>query len=213
MINPNPAPDSPYLGTEFWNRMHGKRNERWLTGSFLSSYTSFFVPHFNPSNKAVLEIGCGLAVATKQIARVAQELWVVDISPTALERAKAAGAKETVIIGHDKLPPNYFDLAISYLVVQHMRDWEVKDQFRYVIPSLKPDGKFCVQFLTRTDVEGDYNEMLRAGTVSRSVARFKELVKGAGGVVLDRVPTKDFRNDTTDNIPVIWNGFIVGKGK
>lgn len=216
MINPNPEPTSPYLGTDFWNQKHRKLNERWLTGSRLSSYVSFFHSYFNPTNKAVLEVGCGLAVATKQIAKVAEELWVVDISPQALERARGAGAAGTALVSdtiHVFIPQDHFDLAISYLVVQHMRDHEVLHQLNYVLDALKPDGIFCVQFLTRTDVDGDYNEMLRAGTVSRSVARFEALVQQAGGKVIDQMPTRDFRNDTTDNIPVIWNGFIVGKGK
>jgi SAM-dependent methyltransferase len=211
------APDTetiqaPYLSRQFWDRKHDKACQKWLTGSRLSSYLSFFGPQADPGNKNVLEVGCGLAVATKAMATRAKDLWVVDVSTPAIERARGAGAIPVhVNDAHSELPHDYFDLAISYLVIQHIHDWQARDQIRYVLKALSRGGIFCIQYLTRTDVEGDSVPMYGSGTISRSPSFMRALIEEAGGIIVDVMATKDFQNETTEYIPVQWNGYIVGR--
>ena len=104
------------LSERFWEVKHQKESTAWLTGARLQNYTRFF--GVDPAGKRVLEIGCGMCIATKELAEVASDLWVVDVAPSALVRAHAyVGDKALHVREEIRLPSNYFDLVISLLKV------------------------------------------------------------------------------------------------
>ena len=117
---------------DWWEKAHHIAAKKWLTGSSLDSYLKFFDAE-DVYNKAhyILEIGCGTCVATKQMDDVGKNLTVLDISQQAL---KTASQWATIVhsSGIKLLPANYFNLAISYLVAQHMNDTDLQDQLTYV---------------------------------------------------------------------------------
>ncbi len=198
------------LSPSWWESKHLVKSERWLTGTRIKRYEDFFAIDFR--GRKVLEIGCGLAKATRQIAQVAEELWVVDISNTARIRASEAGA--TAIILEDSphaLPKGYFDLVVSHLVTHHLLDEELKYPLGYAIESLNGEGVFAVQFMTIPEFAEPMTIRPKAGTVSRTPQYFEQMVIANGGQVVRKVPVLTFNNLTTEGYDLHWHGFIIGR--
>lgn len=187
------------FGETHWDLKHMEKDPKWLTGSNSNHYRHFFGVEFE--DRTVLEIGYGLGVATAEIKMVATDLWVIDISGVALHKAgRVVGKRKALSTSEvDKLPKDYFDLVISYVVAQHLTDKRLMEQLIYSMEGLNDWGKMALQFLT---VEGEeYKE--RGGGTARSPSYVENMVKGAGGKVVDEVaPLSNGAGD-------VWNGFII----
>jgi SAM-dependent methyltransferase len=167
----------------------------------LFNYEQFF--DIDVSDKNVLEIGCGKCKATREIQKLAKDLWVVDIAPTALARAaKIVGEEKAIHVDcapYD-LPFRHFHMVISYVVVQHLSDVEVAHQIRYALRALRGDGRYYVQFLTK---DGLHGLMTRGASISRHPELFARMIEDNGGEVVRQVePIKG-------TLKVYWNGFVV----
>ncbi|HWQ33935.1 MAG TPA: class I SAM-dependent methyltransferase [Blastocatellia bacterium] len=111
----------------------------------------------------VLEIGCGIGRMTRHLAEVFGEVTAVDVSGEMISRARErlAGLNnvrllETSGVDFRPLPDDYFDLAFSVYVFQHVPDAEVirsciTDAFR----TIRPGGllKFHTNGITVADYE------------------------------------------------------------
>ena len=190
---------------DWWETAHKSANRRWLTASALSSYLKFFDAE-DVYNKAhyILEIGCGTCVATKQMDDVGKNLTVLDISQQALKTASQWAT--TVHSSEIKLlPANYFDLAISHLVAQHMNDTDLQDQLTYVIKSLMDNGRFLLQFADAKNHPQEFTiRHEERGGMLRRPFQMTGLVENVGGKVIKNIERKINNN-------VMWYGYHIIK--
>lgn len=105
----------------------------------------------------ILDAGCGPGFLTRDLlAAGARRVVGVDVSPTmiALSRKRVGQAAEFVVadLGHPlELAPNQFDLIVSSLALDYVRDWSIplqgfhrllKDQGRLVFSVQHPMGSY-----------------------------------------------------------------------
>jgi hypothetical protein len=87
------------------------------------------------------------------------------------------------------VPVDMFDVAISHLVTQHMRDDDLMYQIQCVIKALKPSGIFAMQFAfawdsERNDLSNPEDILVKGGGVCRTLGRMIQLIQNAGGIVV-----------------------------
>ena len=107
----------------------------------------------DPRSIRALEIGCGAGRMTRALAETVGEIHAVDVSAEMVRRAKAAVEAQpnaNVYLSDgcslDALPDSGFQLALSYIVFQHIPDQEViESYFRDVASRLEPGGVFKLQ--------------------------------------------------------------------
>ena len=92
--------------------------------------------------KRVLEVGCGLGLFTQQISDTGVEAFGADISPTAIEKAKAAYPLPTFMVG-DLMTKSMYEEIQPDLIVMSEISW-------YVLVQLKEFATFCRQSLPHT---------------------------------------------------------------
>ena len=181
---------------EYWNQQHIDKNVKMLTGSSLHSYCSFFnlIPEAL-EGQTILEIGVGLGKATRELAAIAKDLRVLDISHIAIDNVS-----DVIEMGYTDaldLPFGLFDIAISHLVAQHMSDSDLIIQMESIIESLKYSGKFYMQFADALgEVKGTEEELQQGGGVLRSPEKMKQLVSYANAN-MKLIATRKINNNVT----------------
>jgi SAM-dependent methyltransferase len=178
---------------KWWELNHQEKNERfffWLTGSAGPEVWEYLeVEDRIVAGAVVLNVGVGRGYCTRELAKRKSIVHVLDISESALEKVKdvAAGIWRPSTLG--VLPADTFDLAISNLVAQHMRDNDLEEQIRRIVPALKQKGVFALQFACMLDPAKNNLDVvplssLKHGSVGRSLGRFCQMVERAGGIVI-----------------------------
>ena len=190
---------------DFWEVCHENTSSRYLGAFCRRAYEAFLKIKTNIQEaNTILEIGVGEGIATREMAVGEKEIHVLDIAKTALERVKdiATGWQLSEI---DQLPKNYFDLAISHLVAQHINDDALMLHLSHVIPSLKEAGVFALQFSIALEDDQPVTEIcMREGLVTRSESVVAEMVQKAGGEIIKTVPQK-----TWPKWGLVWNGMHI----
>jgi len=116
----------------------------------------------------------------------------------------------------DTLPDNHFDLAVSLLVSGHMKEDDLLSQIKNVLRSLKPDGRFYLQFggnkassiapnnlkEQTVDFQKGKNVPAEIQRNGRTIEYAKGLVQKGGGVIRFVSGKKDFPN-------CYWYFFII----
>lgn len=192
-----PSSVDPQTTREFWDNAHRTQHLGNITGSA----AEYELLNLKASDLAVpgarvLNIGLGTGSTTETLITMGCRVSVHDISPVAME--KFGGRVEGAYLPEDlpKLPSGYFDVALSHLVMQHMKDEDLVWQMRHVIRSLKPLGSFAFQFITAWqhprdsflfDVKVD-NTVLYC----RTPAWMARTVEAAGGILLQHEITENF---------------------
>jgi SAM-dependent methyltransferase len=173
---------------QWWDRAHDTDHQQWLTGSpGAEVWERLDVAGLLQPGVDVLNIGVGLGRCTRELAALGCAVSALDISPVAVERVKDVA---TGYLASDlgSLPANRFDLALSHLVAQHMRDADLLDQIHHVVRSLKPDGLFAMQYADhKFGVLPDQPQtldMAKGGSICRQEDQMAALVDQAGGKVV-----------------------------
>ncbi len=138
------------------------------------------------ANKKILNIGVGLGYCTKEMAAIGATVHALDISTAALQRVQNFVKGTWLPDQLASLPENYFDLAISHLVAQHMSDADLIDQIKSVVRSLKPGGFFAIQisFAKQKDYQfAESFDVQKWGGVHRSLYQINDLVNKAEGQI------------------------------
>ena len=127
--------------------------EEYVQG-VLSTIREHFAAEFNPAR--VLDFGCGVGRLTIPLARVAETVTGVDVSPAMLDLARARAAQiglHNIEFTHsdDALSAlsGKYDLILSSLVFQHIPPARGEKIFRRLLGYLNPGGICVVQFLYR----------------------------------------------------------------
>jgi SAM-dependent methyltransferase len=176
----------------WWDYHHeGKGNfELLLTGSAGPEvWRNLGVSKLIKPNTVVLNIGVGLGYCTIELARRRCVVHALDISPVALAKVSRFTVKTWLPSQLPEIPTDNFDLAISNLVAQHMRDDELIFQIRNVLKCLKPTGLFAMQFAFSLDTEKNDNpdpslELIKYGGVGRSLEGVARIVNQTGGSIV-----------------------------
>jgi len=139
----------------------------------------------------VLNIGVGQGHCTRNLAGLGCRVAVLDISPLALEKVREATWAGYLAGNLEKtpseggLPENSFDLALSFLVTQHMEHTGLEQQLKAVICALKPEGIFAIQYAFPLDPQtypaDDIPDRCKVGGVVRTPEVFEDMVRRAGG--------------------------------
>jgi len=172
---------------DHWQSCHLNNKEVYLTGTSLKQYLEFFDIHveYEKSHK-ILEIGIGLTKATNNIFEDGKEIYAADLSIAALN--KVSHFAHTFQLSElNKLPPNSIDVAISFLVAQHITDKMLVYHLTHVLPSLKEGGIFCLQYLAKhgPHQHSDQGERIQeGGGVMRNPSEVERIVTSTGGTIV-----------------------------
>jgi cyclopropane fatty-acyl-phospholipid synthase-like methyltransferase len=171
---------------DWWNRAHSRDHKVWLTGSSGQEVWSMLeVDSLAQPGATVLNIGVGLGRCTRDLADRGCVVHALDISQVALDRVAdvARGWLDPAAP-----PTDTFDLAISHLVAQHMRNADLEAQLARIIPSLKRDGVYAIQFATPLgrplSPDADDPTSARGGSCQRLPETVEAIVARHGGRVL-----------------------------
>jgi ubiquinone/menaquinone biosynthesis C-methylase UbiE len=129
----------------------GEADVRALTADFFSAN------HFDPSDKVMLEIGCGIGRMTHAFAKRFKAVYGTDVSMQMLVQAVANLADYSNVFlslgsGHDlsQFANNSVDFCFSYIVFQHIPDPAITlNYFREISRVLKHGGLFKVHVRSR----------------------------------------------------------------
>ncbi len=122
-------------------------------------------PGKNPKQLRVLEIGCGIGRMTKFLAPIFGEIHATDVSGEMIVGARERLAHlpnvvlyETNGVDLQALPSDYFDLAFSFYVFQHVPTAAViRANLDDALRTLKPGG--VLRFQTSSITAFDYEEV------------------------------------------------------
>jgi SAM-dependent methyltransferase len=148
------------------NAMHhiASGEQNWMEGDFFASGERDVARHldpvlarfgFEPQNKKLLEIGCGVGRMSFNLSKRFGELHALDISPEMIKRANEYKEKFGASNVHFHLGSGQdlsgfgkeeFDFCFSYIVFQHIPNVDLIFQYiREIGRVLKPGGMFLFQ--------------------------------------------------------------------
>jgi len=177
---------------EYWTIQHANHDRRLLTGTTgQNTWDNLRIASKIKVGTTVLEIGVGLGHSIREMISKGLNVSVVDIVPEAFECIKDLQIKTYLADQLDTLPEAYFDLAISHMVCCHQPDDILKEQIKYVINSLKPEGIFAILvagltgspipicYLTAKDLD-----LSKVGAKTRTSNEMIKLAEEVGGKVV-----------------------------
>lgn len=103
-----------------------------------------FVPELEEGKLVVLDAGCNTGVVSKKIIDKGHEVYGIDVSGIALEKAREKGVKTFKSSLQEKLPykDSFFDMVFSSSVIEHLYDPEFF--LRECNRVLKKDGRILL---------------------------------------------------------------------
>ena len=170
---------------DWWETVHRNDEVLWLTGSEPEHVWKFLgVEGKMRRGQTILNVGIGLGYDTHALHERGLRISALDISPTALARVRNITQDAWLATELDRVPHDRFDWILSYLVAQHMSDADLRDQFRHLIPALKQNGIFAIQFAESpgTDVtRRNTSPQQKLGGACRSYDEMEAMATECGG--------------------------------
>jgi len=102
------------------------------------------------SGKKVLDLGCGDGLFSKEIAKLNNEVYGIDVSPLAIEKAKQQENPKLKLhfqiqdIFKLEFKDNFFDTVIGLDLIEHLHPNQVKNHLKEVFRVLKPQGFYLI---------------------------------------------------------------------
>lgn len=99
---------------------------------------------FLSRNKTFMEIGCGDAVLSHEIASHVGHCYAVDVTDALIDRLAVPVNLEVVLTKgvHIPLPDNSVDIALSDQLMEHLHPDDARDQLAEIYRVLKPGGTY-----------------------------------------------------------------------
>ena len=173
--------------------------------------------------RSVLEVGCGAGVDLARFAKGGAEVTGVDLSPSAIELARAnfsqqglRGRFEVADGEHLPFPDNCFDLVYAHGVVQYTANpRQLVEECRRVV---KPGGEAVFQVYNRVSWLNGLSKLMKVGLehddapvlLKFSIGEFRRLVSGftTVAIVPERFPVKSRLHGGWKG--AVYNGLFVG---
>ena len=168
---------------DYWEEQHKQQNRKALTGSTIHQYCKLFkLTEQCFEGKCGLEIGVGLGAATKQLSELLANLDVLDISETAIKNV--GKYIRDGYLDSARLPKDTYDIAISYLVAQHMSDVDLLNQLKNVVASMKESGHLYLQWAYALHGDNPQTiEIQQGGGILRSTEKMFDLIHSLDAAV------------------------------
>ncbi|SLM30967.1 hypothetical protein MTBBW1_2560008 [Desulfamplus magnetovallimortis] len=180
--------NGPETIEEWWDACHTgihPETDFFLTGHQGPDVWNYLqIKHLIKSDINVLNIGVGKGHCTRNLAALGCRVSALDISSAALNKVKDITAGTYLANALNKIPENHFDIAISFLVVQHMDNISLSSQLSAIFKALKPGGLFAFQYSFPLEpnlpTSPGNTELCKIGGVTRSSLEMGTLCKNAG---------------------------------
>lgn len=145
-----------YHGIADFSKQRDKELTNWFLGMF--SYIEHQYPLSKGKRKKLIEFGCATGASSSLLRDFGYKVSATDISKYAVDRAKKNHKKIEFFV-HDMqkalaTKKNYFDVAVAFDVVEHLKKPEVA--LKHVYNMLKPGG--TVILTTPNDYPHIYND-------------------------------------------------------
>jgi SAM-dependent methyltransferase len=169
----------------WWERHHVGKTKFWLSGTRPDRAWALLNVDPQPGMR-VLDIGVGLGGASKALKRLGCAVDALDISEAALARVERLTERRFTPDSLPLMPTGRYDLAISFLVAQHMSHDALREQLLHVTRALKPDGVFAIQVACPYSgpSHADTLDKQKGGAVLRSPEEFRQLVSSIDGKIV-----------------------------
>ena len=182
------------LNKVFWTEQHIKNDRENLTGSVGAQiWDSHNINHLIIPNNKVLNIGTGFGYCTRALKEKGMDVYVLDITENAVERVQDVISGSWLEENITELPSDFFDLAISHLVTQHIDDGSLGIQIKNIIRSLNKNGLFSMQFASPLGYEEIKEKVYLPGGECRWISSMDKIIRENGGEailfkLIDRYP-------------------------
>jgi len=200
--------------SDHWQKCHTNdiaNSQFFLSGYNLENYLSLFRAHEKYRNsRHILEIGIGEGTALKDMLKTPNKiLYAVDIVPEALEKIKPF-VKNTYLLDElHRVSKNTLDIIFCHLVVQHITDRMLRHHITHLIPCLKEDGIYYIQY--RGKVSESFEDIPMTdyiyGDIERSESEMRAMISDCGGKVMEDI--KVMESEFIGNRFHPWNWRIV----
>lgn len=193
-----------------WESVHSKYDTKGVTDLLGCSTMESYMKIFNLDKmffheKDVLEVGVGVAVATRNLSGVCKSLDVCDISETALKRC--VGFTRNQYLGIENVPAKKYDVVLSSLVIQHLMRPQMVEHVKLLLRSLNDLGKLFVQF---SDCKSEFfnPDPIGAGRCLYTLDEMTSCLKenGARDIETRNIWTHQCSDPNGKKIEIIWYG-------
>lgn len=134
-------------------------------------YLSRYKKENGTTGKKLLDLGCGTGRHTKLATELDYETYAIDLSETATEKTKqlikSHGWIAEIKTGKTEnlpYPDNYFDIIISYGVLDHMKKQTIKKSIKEIKRTLKQNGQANLKLETNNSPEKKHGKTIAKNT-------------------------------------------------
>ncbi|MEM7662712.1 MAG: class I SAM-dependent methyltransferase [Pseudomonadota bacterium] len=189
--------EEPFDEKEYWIKRHDKyRGDPRSVGNLSRTVEQNDVAQLNGRKlirgvvpklmpRSALDLACGVGRVAPDIIDLGFEYTGVDVSPTAIEQAKATYPEGSFVVGDITTyqPTQKFDLVMALHVLVHLvedKDWE--NALDVVAGALKPGGLFLL-----IDELPEESKRINVHVMTRSRETYKEALAARGLKITDEL--------------------------
>lgn len=166
-----------WFNSPFYHKLYFERDEKEAE-AFIKKLIAHLQP---PPNSRMLDVACGKGRHSKTLASMGFTVTGIDISPDSIAFAKQFEKDNLDFFLHDMRLPfwgNYFEYAFNFFTSfgYFKTRREHDDAFRTIARSLKPGGKFVIDYLNTHYVEEHRvnNEIKQANGTTYTIHRWDD---------------------------------------
>lgn len=172
---------------QFWSEAEARDPKSYYVSDYggKGMWESLNILNLIKSGCRVLEIGVGNGGDIRELNKIGAAVYALDICPDALFKVAKTIKQGWTTTEVSSLPKDFFDVVISHLVAQHMSNADLQEQIKNILPTLKSDGVFAMQYADRLK-DHNYDESVetqKGGGVCRSFEMISDMVDNANGTI------------------------------
>ena len=194
----------------FWEERHQRFGDHY-TPARLSELNNLLGLE-SLKDKTVLCIGVGDGLQVRDMVEAgAREVHAADISKRALDNVRQWVRRSFLHGCFNQMPSDFYDVAISHVVAQHLSNEALEHHLSNVIRSLTSTGTFYMQSAFSLVGNEDHPDseitvaMQEYGSVYRSYQFIDGVVTNSGGRIVDAPRIHYFK----DYPHIAWHGFKI----